>query len=151
MQPPYILRFVPRERKSLTAFTKQFGLRTTYLNDMLSGGRQEHKHWQRLQTTRWLRHEKTGEYVIVVGGPKYFIDHVASTRGDMPFNLRNFEQLLAGDYCNGDGYHLEVYKEWRLMPRGFQPPEVATLGDGASLAGIFAVMPAQQVQSALLI
>ena len=146
MQPPCFLRFVPRESKSLTAFTKQFGLRTTYLKDMLSGGRQEHNHWQLLETTRWLMHEKTGEYVIVVGKPKYFIDHVARTRGDMPFNLRNFEQLLAGDYCNGDGFQLAVYKQWRAMPRGFQPPKVATLGDGASLAGIFAATPASAQQ-----
>ena len=137
MQPPYFLRFVPNESRALTAFAKRFELRTTYLTDLLSGGSQEHKHWQRLHSTRWLRHEKKGEYVIVVGKPKYFIDNVASARRDMPFNLRNFEQLLAGDYCNGDGYHLDVYKDWRAMPRGFHPPEVAALGDGASLAGIF--------------
>lgn len=147
VQPPGYVRVVPTDDKALTAFTNQYGLRTVYLKDLLAGGRKEHKGWQRLNAVRWLKHERTRELVVVVGMPSNFLKEVAWQRDDMPFGRTNFIKLLAGEYCNGDGYTLNVYKEWRLMPRGFQPPEVAALGDGASLAGIFAPMPAQQVYS----
>ena len=146
VQPPGHLRVVPTDEKALTAFTKQYGLCTVYLNDMLAGGRKEHKGWQRLDCVRWLKHEVTGELVVVVGGPSIFLHKVASQRSDMPFSKTNFTKLLAGDYCNGDGFHLDVYKQWRLMRRTFQPPEVAALSDGASLAGFFAARPPTAVE-----
>ena len=153
VQPPGQMHLVPTDQRALTAFSGTYNLRTVYLNDLLAGGRTEHKGWQRLNDVRWLKHEGTRELVVVVGKLSNFLKQVASQRDDMPFGQTNFIKLIAGEYCNGQGYRLDVYKGWRLMPRGFQPPEVATLGDGASLMGLFAPMPAatQQVQSAQLI
>ena len=113
-------------------FCKHHGLRTAYFNDMIKGGRGEHLGWQRLDTVEWLLHVSTSEYVVVVGGPKRFLDTVAKSRPhDMPFARRNFELFLAGEYMSGSGARLNVYHSWRLMPRHFQPPQVAALSDGA--------------------
>ena len=138
VQPPGTLRFVPESKKDLVAFAKTHKLRNEYFRDMLNGGRNETNGWQRIQNVRWLRHINTGEYVVVVGGPKRFLDTVAKMRSDMPFTLCNFELLLAGKYVSGSGTTSVTQHGWRLMPPGFQPRQVAALGDGSSLAGLSA-------------
>ena len=97
VKPPATLYIVPSGPKQPGAFCKLHGLRTAYFNDVLFCRKTEHRHWQLLENVRWLCNVDTGEYVVVVGGPKYFLANVAAARDDMPaFNLRlrNFEQLL---------------------------------------------------------
>ena len=48
----------------------------------------EHKHWQRLVDAMWLQHIDSGK-IVVVGGAKYYLDHVAAKRDDMSFDLRS--------------------------------------------------------------
>ena len=59
VQPPGILRVVPEDTNAITAFTKKFNLRAAYVNDLLAGGRREHKGWQLLRQVRWLMHEQS--------------------------------------------------------------------------------------------
>ena len=115
VQPPATLRFYPASMSARIEFCKAHGLRNEYLQDMVKLGRSEHKGWQRLDKVRWLQHVKTGELVVVVGKPKYFIDTVAKKRADMPFQLRCFERLLAGDYKTCTDTVMDVYKSWKVM------------------------------------
>ena len=143
VQPPSTLRIVPAGKKERVAFSKTHDLRNAYLIDMVNGGRDHCSHWQRLDhvKVRWLRHVVTGELVVVVGGPKYFLDNVASKRDDMPFNLRNFQLLLADEYKDGSGNPYDTQHKWQIQLEGYQPPAVADLSDGASLAGFFTTAP----------
>ena len=139
VQPPSTLRMVPnRLPTTLLNFCKTHGLTKKYFVPMLDGNSPDHKGWQRLDRVRWLHNICTGEYVIVVGGAKLFLECERAKRADMSFNYQNLKRFLAGAYVDGAGNSIHLLKKtWDLMPVGFQPPQVATLEDGASLARLF--------------
>ena len=87
VQPPGTLRYVTDTQPGVLEFTKRHGLTNKYFKRMLVGTQDEHKHWQRLVDATWLQHIDSGKIVVVVGGAKYFLDHVAAKRDDMSFDL----------------------------------------------------------------
>ena len=96
--------------------------------------------WQSLDKVKWLQHVITGEYVVVAGTAKHFLDTVSSGRPDMGFNLRTFQQLLANKLkTRRVGEVRETYKDWKLVS---EPSMIRSLPDGTSLRNIMGVSPA---------
>ena len=136
VQPPATLRFFPASKPSRIDFCKAYGLRNEYLQDMINGGRSEHKGWQRLDNVRWLQHVETGELIVVVGKPKLFIDTVAKQRSDMPFDLR----CSTADAFEHAGKHARAYArepcELGSIPRRVEPDKLLSLLFDDSLRGM---------------
>ena len=115
VSPDGVLHLVPDETKAKAAFCKAHGLRPAYVNLHVAGDasyKRETSGWAKLDLVKWLRHAPTGAIAAVVGKPKRFFD----TRGSaceragiqladaMPFELRQFERLLAGELAELEGW-----------------------------------------------
>ena len=143
VKAPHTLHLPPSvaHKKDLVAFSKQHGLRNEYLKDVLAGkprllvGHQQWV-WQSLKDVRWLRHEGTGELVVVVGGASSFLRTDRAKQSDMDFVLRTLQDHLQAStpIKSANGVHT-----WAVLPSGFEPPQILALSDGASLSGIFDV------------
>ena len=133
VQPPGTLRVVPEGKRDQVLFSKRYGLRNEYVNDMLKTGRW-HKDWQRLGDAQWLQNIETGEIVVVGGEPTYFLKNVAAHREDMSFDKWNFPKWLTGKYVDRSGNPFRVYKGWEKLEH--MPEQVAALEDGATLIGL---------------
>ena len=122
------------------------GQRHSYFRNILGLQRSDAKggtnNWQSLDKVKWLQHVITGEYVVVAGTAKHFLDTVSSGRPDMGFNLRTFQQLLANKLkTRRVGEVRETYKNWKLVS---EPSMVRSLPDGTSLRNIMGVSPAAE-------
>ena len=90
---------IARSEAGLKSLAEAQGQRHSYFRNILGLQRSDAKggtnNWQSLDKVKWLQHVITGEYVVVAGTAKHFVDTVSSGRPDMGFNLRTFQQLLA--------------------------------------------------------
>ena len=156
---PSTLRLAPstcgEDKKALAAFAKAHGLRNEYFKAMIDGGTNKPKDssgrlWQLLTSARWLQHSVTNELVVVIGGATEFVRTERAQQTDMGFADRTLRDKLSNSgnslVSSADGHH-----SWKVHPSGFQPPQVATLPDGASLAGLHgSAVEAGAVPSAVL-
>ena len=90
--------------------------------------RKEAENFQILSRVRWLKHDASSEPVPVVGKPPHIFDNVVTPHPDMTFAYKSLLNLLNGSKqsVSKDGF------TWRLAN---SPPQIFTLGNGASLVG----------------
>ena len=86
---------IARSEAGLKSLAEAQGQRHSYFRNILGLQRSDAKggtnNWQSLDKVKWLQHVITGEYVVVAGTAKHFLDTVSSGRPDMGFNLRTFQ------------------------------------------------------------
>jgi hypothetical protein len=118
-------RIVVRSEAELKAFRERCGLHNSNLRLTLgltepSKGKRRPKDCSSYcleESMRWIRKPSTGELVFVIGNnAKNFIERVASRRQDMPFEEKQFAQLLEGTYkCRGVKLNSYTEHEWELV------------------------------------
>jgi hypothetical protein len=118
-------RIVIRSEAELKAFRERCGLHnsnlrlTLGLTDPSKGKRRPRdcSSYCLEECIRWIRKPSTGELVFVIGNnAKNFIERVASRRQDMPFEEKQFAQLLEGTYkCRGVKLNSYTEHEWELV------------------------------------
>ena len=148
------LHVLPHTKKDIRDLARRHPpLRTDYLKELIhpAHSRTTHDHWQMLAEVRWLQHVGTGELCVIVGKQPHFLTTVAATREDMhDLTTDRLHELLSGWLWNhGRTKRSPVCGVWRLLEAA--PVQVAALGDGANLRGLYAPVSVPLQEAATIV
>ena len=143
IRSPGVLHRVPMADAMMLSFSQKHGIKQhKYFKAMLAGSSnvpvdKDEQRWQMPCQARWLQHAESGELVVVIDGPTFFLSSERAKQPDMSFNNRKLQRALksgtADTITSADGSHL-----WLIKAKGYTPAELASVGDGASLTGLVA-------------